>query len=1065
MQVAMLGPLTVTVAGRAVEIGGARLRALLIRLALDAGNTVTVDSLSGAVWADDRPAGQANALQSLVSRLRRALPGDQVLRSLPGGYRLDLSPAAVDALRFERLAREGRHALHSSEPEMAVRRLREALALWRGEALAHVAEAPFAEAAAARLETLRLSAIEDRIEAEIEITPVLSDLVAELEGLVALYPLRERLRALLVKAFHVEGRTAKALTAYEDFRQRLADELGADPGSQLQAAQLAVLRGAKVTRRGPPLRPRTNLRAPLTSFVGRADEQARIARQLKRGRLVTLVGPGGAGKTRLATTLAADVADHIPGGVWLIELAAVTEAADVPRAVVEALGLRDAGLFDASTASSGSMNRLVEALSGAETLIVLDNCEHVIDAAARLVDELLGRCPRLQVLATSREPLGLLGEALSPVPPLGLPKTDSSLAEVLTCPSVRLFADRVAAFRPEFLITDDNMAMVADICARLDGLPLAIELAAARLRSMSLEELAARLNDRFRVLTGGSRTAMPRHQTLRAVVAWSWRLLNQHERLLAERLAVFPGDVTPEAAIGVCGGDAIEASEVCDLLATLVDKSLLQRTDGAGPRYRMLETIREYGLEQLAETGEIAQVRSAHVAYFLGLAEAAEPHLRGAGQLPWIERLRGERNNLMAALRYAADTGDAATAVRFGAALGLYWTVSGNHGEAAAWLRLALSTPGQDPPEPRTLANAFYLFNAVLSAGHSRSEVPVAEIREHLRRVEHPDAHPIIAMVEAGVALITNDTVAGLAAIDRRLPRADAWTAAMLCLMRAFVQGNDGDLVTTRRMLATTVKMFRQAGERWGLAMSLTAPAEADAILGDFDGVIHVLEEAVGLLHELNPADDAILQRTMLATARVQKGNFGQGRAELQVIVRPGEGTLSARYRVIARIALGNLARQDGDLAEAARQYEAADAELDRIAFSAPLFRAMIRAGMGHLVVARGELDRAAVHLDEALRLAVDAPDMPIAAAAAVGVARLRLRRGDPPGAVEVLGAAHALRGAPDEFNPDVVGLTEELRRELGDDAYQAAYAAGRELDRAEALALVAARLDRDQDR
>jgi DNA-binding SARP family transcriptional activator len=419
MRVGILGPLEVVVGGEIVEVGGARLRALLIRLALDAGRIVTVASLADALWPDDGPTDPANALQSLVSRLRRALPGKPAVRSVPGGYRLEVPPEAVDALRFERLAREGQRALRRGEAAAAARLLREALGLWRGEALADVAQAPFAAAAAVRLAELWLTATEDRVEADLQVAPEHADLVAELEALVAVHPLRERLRILLVRALHADGRPAEALSAYERFRGLLAEELGADPGPELRQAHLAVLRGEKLPQRSGGTRPRGNLRAALSSFVGRAEEQTRIGKQLQDGRLVTLVGPAGAGKTRLATTLAAGITDDVPGGVWLVELAPVIDPGEVPQAVIDALGLREVGVLDAPAPPRDATSRLVEALSATETLIVLDNCEHLIDAAARLVDELRGRCPRLRVLATSREPLGVPGETLCPVAPLG----------------------------------------------------------------------------------------------------------------------------------------------------------------------------------------------------------------------------------------------------------------------------------------------------------------------------------------------------------------------------------------------------------------------------------------------------------------------------------------------------------------------------------------------------------------------------------------------------------------------------------------------------------------------
>jgi len=1055
MRLGVLGPLLVTVDGEVVEVGGVRLRALLIRLALDAGRTVTMASLASALWPDDGPADPANALQTLVSRLRRALPRGDVVRSAPGGYCLDLPPEAVDALRFERLVREGRRALGRGEAAIAARRLQEALGLWRGDALANVAEAPFAAAAVVRLDELRLAATEDRLEAELRVSPERSYLVAELEELTAAHPLRERLRHLLIKALHGEGRQAEALAAYEDFRRLLADELGADPSPELQRTHLALLRGQEVVRRPSGGSPRGNLRAPLTSFVGRAEERALVARQLDDGRLVTLVGPGGAGKTRLASTLAADMADGFPGGVWLVELAPVTDPGAVVQAAVGALGLRETGLPDAPPIAREPMSRLVEALSATETLIVLDNCEHLVDAAARLAEDLLGRCPGLRILATSREPLGILGEALSPLAPLIVPEPGTSLAGALNNPAVRLFTDRATAARPDFAVTHDNVGAVAEICRRLDGLPLAIELAAARLRALPIERVAARLDDRFRLLTGGSRTALPRHRTLRAVVDWSWSLLDDDERQLAQRLAVFPATISPDAA----GDLGAPAPAVLDTLAALVDKSLLQVVEGPEPRYRMLETIREYGLERLAEAGQIAEVRAAHAAHFLRLAETAEPDLRGPHQLPWIRALTAEGDDLVAALHFARDAGDAGTATRLGAALGLFWTIRGNHAEAASWLRLALDVPGESPRTARATATALYLFNAVLSGGHAAALPAVGELRTRLSGTEPIGGHPAGTLVEPAMALIADDAVQGLTAIDRELFHPDHWARAMLRLIRALLGGNTGDMDGMCRDLAGAASEFRQAGERWGLATSLTYLGFAQTILGDFDGATVALEESVRLLRELDAGDDAIMQRVWLADARRQKGDVERARAELLEMVAPGAGTSSSRHIVLARITLGNLARQNGDLEEAARHYAAARDDLDRVPFYDSLFGVMLLSGMAHQAAARDDLAAAHEHLGKALAMAAEAPDMPLVAIAAVGVARLTLRHGAAGSAAQVLGAAHALRGAPDAFNPDVIRLVEDLRGEMGERDYEAAYAAGRGLNRANALALIEAQM------
>ncbi|MEU4534482.1 BTAD domain-containing putative transcriptional regulator [Streptosporangium sp. NPDC023825] len=1043
MRVGILGPLEVTAAGESVEIGGVRLRVLLIRLALGTGRVVTADELSDALWPEEQPADRANAVRSLVARLRRSLPDASVLRSDRGGYRLDLPPDAVDAHRFERLARAGRRALNGGDPEVAGPLLGEALALWRGPALADAVGAPFATAYAAGLEEARLAAIEDRAEADLA-SGRHAHLVAELSEAAIRHPLRERLQGLLLRALHAQGRQAEALAGYEKIRFRLAEELGADPGPELREIHRALLQEG----RAEPARPQKgNLRTALTSFVGRTAEVRRVGASLAEGRLVTLVGPGGAGKTRLATTVAGELAERWPGGAWLVELAAVTDTADVPQAVLGALGTREVGFLDAQGAPRDTTSRLAEALSRAETLIMLDNCEHLVEAVAHLAEDLLGRCPELRVLATSREPLGILGEVLCPVAPLGLPEPDASARQAVTSPAVRLLAERAAAVRPGFVVTEENVAAVVEICRRLDGLPLAIELAAARMRSLTAPQVAERLGDRFRLLTGGSRTALPRHRTLRAVVDWSWDLLGG-ERRFAERLAVFPGGISVEAAERVCA----EPGTALDLLGALVDRSLLQVVEAPQPRFRMLETIREYGLERLAENGEIARVRAAHAAYFLDLAETAEPFLREERQLVWMAVLEAEHDNLLAALHFAADAGDADTAVRLAAALSTFWMMRENYAEAVVRLRLALDVPGEVSSERRSAATAFHMINRMLSGEHEGLEDIVERFRSLAGTIDPDTEDPFLALVEPIFTIFTDDVVRGVAAVERRMSHPDPWTRAMLFMIRSALLENEGEQAGRRRDLLAATAGFRDLGDRWGLAQVLSSLAEAHLVFGDFDEAVEAMEEAIRLLGELNPDDPAAHQRIMLADARAQQGDVDRARAELLAMTRSGERRWSRRNIAFAWLALGDLARRADDLEGAQRHYEAAATGIEGIGFVAPQFRALILQAMAHLAVDRRDPVAAERWLTEATDWAVKGKDMPVLARVGVAAAALRAHRGDLAGAAETLGAAERLRGAPDRFNREIAELTRRLRDALGDAAYDAAHARGMALDRAAAL-------------
>ena len=1045
MRVGILGPLEVRDGDQVVEVAGARLRALLIRLAVDPGRSVGVDTLAEALWGDVPPADTANAVQSLVSRLRRAVPGLAV-RSGPGGYRLDLGPDDVDAVRFERLARAGREALRGGDAGQARTALRDALALWRGRALADVADARYAIAAAARLEELRLTAQEDRIEAELRIGhPAL--LVAELDELTAAHPLRERLVVLHMRALAAAGRPAEALTAYERVRRRLSDELGVDPSPELRDAHLALLRGE--TAPAQPTAdalPRGNLRAALTTFVGRDEDLRQLTKQLAENRLVTLLGPGGAGKTRLATVAAGLLAEGVAGGAWLVELAPITDPADVPRAVLDTLGRRDRSLDAARPTVRDTMSRLVDTLYRDETLIVLDNCEHVVDAAARLADELLGRCPGLRVLATSREPLGILGEVLDPVPPLRLPPRDAEPADALAYPSVQLLRDRAAMVRPGFSVTRDNVAVIVEICRRLDGLPLAIELAAARLRTLSPRQVAAGLDDRFRLLTGGSRTALPRDRTLRAAVDWSWALLTDGERRLAERLAVFPSSITAESAAAVAGAHAAA------LLDALVDKSLLQVV-GDG-RFWMLETIREYGLERLAGAGRVAEVRAAHAAYFRQLVQTADAHLRTAGQLPWLRRLESERDNIIGALHFACDAGDADTALRIGAALALPLAIWGDGGIGGDVLARALALPGPAPAGERAVVLAVRMITEMFGGGRTPDPERVQALTAAVRAAQKSD-NPYVPLLEPALSIFTDDTSAGIAAVDRARGHPDPWTDGTLLAMRAQIEENDGDADGMLRDLTQATKELRAVGERWSLSMTLAQYADALAKRGDYEAATAALEESARLSRELNPAEEPAFQMIWLAGMRARSGDVAGAKADLRRFIAEKPTARDGRDAAFGLMILGDIARLEGSLDEAEECLTEALRRQESAPLVAPQFRGLLRTSMAHLALARGDVAAARRWVAEAVLVGVAARDMPVIAIITVGWVAIAAAQGRYERAAELLGTSDSLRGRPDRSNVDAQRLAERLRAELGDERYAAAYARGNGLSRADALAFV----------
>jgi predicted ATPase/DNA-binding SARP family transcriptional activator len=1072
MRIGILGPLEVRVGfGEPVEVVGARLRTLLIRLALDPDRVVLVDQLVDAVWGEDPPAKAANALQSLVSRLRRLLP--DVVESHPAGYRLALDPDAVDAVRFETLAKAGRDDLRR-DPRQAGSTLREALGLWRGPALADAAAAGFAGPAIARLEELRLGALEDRIDADLAAGGA-ETLVAELEELVAAHPLRERLGGQLMRALSLAGRPADALASYERLRARLAEELGIDPSEELKAVHVGVLRGetvppaAEPAQRPPERRAtaRTNLRAQITSFVGRADDLARITGVLAEARLVTLTGPGGAGKTRLAGEAAARMLGRMPDGVWMVELGSVLDPADLPQALLSLFGARELGLLaplGATAVPPGE--RLLEAVGDKRLLLVMDNCEHLVADVAALVDRLLAHCPALRVLATSREPLGITGEVLHPVGPLAMPDREVAPTVALGYPAVRLFADRGAAARPAFAVDEATVGPVLRICRALDGMPLAIELAAARLRALSPEQIAGRLDDRFRLLADGGPPLLPRHQTLRAVIDWSWELLGDAERILLRRLSVFSGGATLEAVERVCAGPGLDgpaADEVLYLLAGLVDKSLVVAEEDAGSgetRYAMLETVRAYGQERRNQAGEDQALRRAHAGYFLEFAERAEPQLRRRDQLTWIARLAAERDNLHAALRFAVDSGDAALALRLVAALGWYWTLRSARAEADEWTAKALALPGTTPPVVR--AGALFVRAVIAISGgldFTRSLEHIDEAMEIITRsrLDQPYIdHPMVAMLPGVAAMFRNDDAGALAGARKLYDHPDPWARAMAHSMAGGLLINLGEVGQAEAEFGLGLAGFRELGERWGVGQVLVELADLSAARGQHDAAVAALQEAREVFDGLGDREDVGQLMVRLARERVRAGELDQALRDLEEAGRIAREVGAEDQRLFIRQGFAEVARWQGRLDEARELYDGVVAELRRGQDPIGQRVAMALTGRGHVDVAAGDPDGAHEWYRRALQAAVESRDRPVIARVVELLAAIALAEGDAGRAATLLGTAELLRGMPDEADRDVARVRGAARTALGDQGFALAHRRGAARPREQVLAELA---------
>ena len=1066
MRISVLGPLEVSDAtGRPVRVGGHRVKALLILLALDAGRVIPVHALIEKLWPEERPSDANNALQSLVSRLRQALRQsglpDNVLESSPVGYRLNITPAAVDALAFEAQAREGSQALARGDAQEAATRLRAALSAWRGSALTDVANEEFAFAPAARLAELQNTATLDRIEANLNLKAADATMIGELRALIAKDQLAERPAALLMRALAATGRQSDALAVYQQTKDRLADSLGVDPSQQLEQAYLAILR-QEIPQTAPPVNDTAErspkVRRPPTSFVGRDDDVAAVLKRLKAERLVTLTGPGGVGKTRLATETAARLG--VPA--WLVELAPVTNPAEVPYAVLDAMGLRERSIAPHQADRMGDpVDRLCAVLAERDAVLILDNCEHVIDAAAALAARLIEDSLRVKILATSREPLQIPGETLHVVAPLAIPR-EQDLPEVSsTYPAVRLFTDRAAAVLPGFELNAGNAEAIARICRILDGIPLAIELATPWLRTLPPAQLAARLDNRFALLTGGSRTALPRHQTLRAVVEWSWDLLSQRQRVLSRRLAIFPGGVTLTAAERVCALEPGEAepggamsllptSDVLPTLADLVSKSILTRTDGdvdGEPRYRMLDTVRAYALQRLAEANEETPTRDAAARYYLEFTETADPLLRAKSQAYWFRALTAEQDNVNAAFRWSIARGDAAMALRFVRSLGYYWNQRG-HGEAPAPCREVLAMPV--PPLTLQLAEGRVMC-ALLAAGWSWDfdliREPLEQAIAALKSLgsDHDTIHPMAAMAEPVLLQYDGDTDAAQKYFEQYRNSGDPWLRATSKVFNASYAQSLGQLDGAEQSCRDGLAELRAMGEKWGVAMAQTQLAEFTEMRADHAASIEAITEAATIGRELGVWGDITYVEARLAVIHARLGDLDRGYAEMAQVQRSIEargGQVDTDRWVMFMSA--ELAALKGDYPEAARCCEAVLAAIAGNA--APWWgslRAVVKARLAIAVLRQDDEQRCTALLTESVAAAanwVEHPTLAVVLDACAVYVQIRAQNRDPELSARLLGAAAALRGGFDESSLDAPRARESAMAALGEETFTRAY-------------------------
>ncbi|MGD9751392.1 MAG: BTAD domain-containing putative transcriptional regulator [Acidimicrobiia bacterium] len=1075
-----------------LDVAGARARALLSCLVLHADQPVAAELLIDWVWGEALPRNPLNALQVQLSKLRRLLSPHELVAS-GSTYRLLADRDEVDAHRFERLAAAARQAREDGEALRAAALFDEAAGLWRGVALAEV-DHPDAVAVRSRLEELRLDTVEHGLHLRLETAggEQLGPLIAELELQCARQPLRERLRTLHITALYRSGRQAEALRAFQEARRTLVEEIGVEPGAELRALEAAILAQdpqlgtgswgewrrlaagaatvgstidapAPLAEAAPPSGagagaepelaplgspPPGNLPVDLTPFIGRRAELAEVARLLDGpDRLFTLVGPGGAGKTRLALAAARAVQPPPAAGLWLVELAPVLDG-DVDVAVATAIGALEGPEVDTS---AGVTARLRAYIARRPLLLVLDNCEHVIVDAARLVDELLRACPELRVLATSREGLGVPGERLWPVPPL------------VGVDAVELFVQRARAHVAGFAPDERELATVAELCARLDGLPLALELAAARLRSLTLDELAGRLDDRFRLLTGGARSVLPRQQTLRALVDWSYDLLDERERRVWQALSAMSGGCRLDAAEAVCADELIDRDDVLDLLDSLVDKSLVAvtRTEDAA-RYGLLQTIALYGREKLAASGRAEAVRDRHLAFWASLAPGMLGGLQSPEQGRWLSRLRADVDNVRACVAWAVQRGDAVAARAIASGTLWFFWLEGDLGGSRDLLAQALAIPSDDDSpaglalRARCLASAAWLDNYT----DARGMAALLEAVELAKASGDSETIGFAMLLAANHSLHYGDGSRMAALVDEAEAHLQAsdyrWGLAAGRLMKAMFLGFTGRTAEAAACIDDAMARFRAVGDRWGIGVALSEVADIAERRGDYDTTIAALEESRALLRQSGSQPfDAFLQ-ARLGNVLVLQGRLDEAEKlhEEALAASTLSGLVPERAMALvsagfSRTMAGRFDEAYDVLIEAVRLGEDDDADGKRP--RRVHIAAIAHARLGFLAERQERAEQAEAHHLACLRAMVTVRDVRGTALALEGLAGVAALRGDGERAAFLLGAGHGLRsgvGAPQppaERALDVDRIEAAARDLLGGDAerFEQAFSAG----------------------
>jgi len=1063
-------------AGRSVEVRGNKLRTVLAMLVLHAGHPVSVDQLADALWGDDAPDGAGNALQAHMSKLRRLLePG--MLQAFDGAYELVVAPSAIDANEFIRLSALGREDLRAGRTADAVSTLRAALALWRGPALAELDTLVDAIAERTHLDEQRLLAAEDLVEAEL-IEGHHDAVVPELERLIAAHPMREQLWGHLMVALYRSGRQADALRAFQRARDVLAEELGLDPGPALREIERRVLDqdptlGAPARTTARSSAPLTNIHPELTSFVGRVGDLDSLTGLVAERRLVTITGPGGVGKTRLAGEVALRLMPAWRDGAWIVELGSETGHGATARAFARALGDRlGASTFD-------STGWIADGLGNAHLLIVLDNCEHVSAEVAPVVETLLRQCPGVHVLATSREPLGCAGELVRPLEPL--PIADAA----------ELFAARAGDASGDFRLDPDTAEDVDVICAHVECLPLAIELTAARARVFSTHELAEMLAERFGLASTDSATRPPRQRTMHAAVEWSYDLLFEGERHLLAALAVFSGGFTIDAVIAVCTDDDLPADDIELTLARLVDRSLVSvQTGTAGARrFRLLRPVAEFATRKLTDAGRHDDLRTRHLRWLVSSTAGLTSALRGRDGVAAAARVNAELGNIAHGVQWALGAGDPDDGLQLLVNLGWYAFLSANVlGDEAALVTL-IDRVADPPADLRCRA---LMWAGILSIGNSDRRTWALDAMDVARLAggaASPDrtrmAQPrgialtlesIAAARDAGDARVLMEALAigglHLAAVGDAAPpvlaiadelqrvaatERNAWYGAVAMGLEGLGHYVAGDLTTSIERLTAGIDALRSCGDAGTAALFDISWSEVAELLGDLDGAASRMERAHALVAAVGFRSATIL-RSVLCWLTARTGDLERAVALGREAVAEAHRPFNPVIRAQALFALGVAEGLAGDLLSARTHLSEALTIHERVGMVREA--AMDHRHLGYTANDLGEPSLAFEHHVAGLRGAVGVglPWTVMLIARGLAECLIELDQAELActmlGAADGLGLRHGYPLARDEAR-DLDAATARAIERIGDDAARSAMAAGHSLDVREILALV----------